>query len=98
MLPTNSLSSHKSQIANSSHVILNKDMDKYKEISDFRRRAFEFISQAIQCEETGKNEKFAQSLYQVRNISRGQFPRFFYLKITTTFLHISHFDIFIVPI
>ena len=78
MLPTNSLSGHKSQIANSSHVILNKDMDKYKEISDFRRRAFEFISQAIQCEETGKNEKFAQSLYQVRNISRGQFPRFFY--------------------
>ena len=67
-------------MANSSHVILNKDMDKYKEISDFRRRAFEFISQAIQCEETGKNEKFAQSLYQVRNISRGQFPRFFYFK------------------
>ena len=51
-------------------------MEKYEELCDYRRRAFEFISQAIQCEETGKNEKFAQSLYQVRNISRGQLPRF----------------------
>ena len=59
-------------MANSSHVILDKDMDKYKEISDYRRRAFEFISQAIQCEETGENEKFAQSLYKVTNNSMGQ--------------------------
>ena len=59
-------------MANSSRDIPSRDMDKYKEISDYRRRAFEFISQAIQCEETGENEKFAQSLYKVRNNGMGQ--------------------------
>ena len=42
------------------------DMAKYTELCDYRRRAFEFISQAIQCEETGENENLAQSLYRVR--------------------------------
>ena len=42
------------------------DMAKYAELCDYRRRAFEFISQAIQCEETGENENLAQSLYRVR--------------------------------
>ena len=41
------------------------DMAKYAELCDYRRRAFEFISQAIQCEETGENENLAQSLYRV---------------------------------
>ena len=55
------------------HAINNREMDKYKEICDYRRRGFEFISQAIQCEESGENESFAQSLYKVTNISRGYF-------------------------
>ena len=42
------------------------DMAKYAELCDYRRRAFKFISQAIQCEETGENENLAQSLYRVR--------------------------------
>ena len=58
-------------MANSLHAINNREMDKYKEICDYRRRGFEFISQAIQCEESGENENFAQSLYKVRVISRG---------------------------
>ena len=53
------------------HAINNREMDKYKEICDYRRRGFEFISQAIQCEESGENENFAQSLYKVTNISMG---------------------------
>ena len=53
-------------MANSSHGIHNRDMEKYKEICDYRRRAFEFISQAIQCEETGENKDFALSLYKVK--------------------------------
>ena len=40
-------------------------MAKYEELCDYRRRAFEFISQAIKCEETGDNESLAQSLYRV---------------------------------
>ena len=43
----------------------NGDMAKYEELCDYRRRAFEFISQAIKCEETGDNESLAQSLYRV---------------------------------
>ena len=35
------------------------------EICDYRRRAFEFISQAIKCEETRENESLAESLYKV---------------------------------
>ena len=45
-------------------------MEIYDELCDYRRRAFEFISQAIQCEETGDNESLAQSLYRVSDINK----------------------------
>ncbi len=52
-------------MANASSDNYSRDMEKYEELCDYRRRAFEFISQAIQCEENGDNENLAQSLYRV---------------------------------
>ena len=43
----------------------NSDMEKYEELCDYRRRAFEFISQALKCEETGDSQNLAESLYRV---------------------------------
>ena len=60
-------------MAFTSHNDCNRDMVKYEELCDYRRRAFEFISQAIKCEETGDNENLAQSLYRVSMINRTKF-------------------------
>ena len=54
-------------MANTSSENYNRDMEKFEELCDYRRRAFEFISQAIQCEENGDNENLAQSLYRVNH-------------------------------
>jgi hypothetical protein len=54
-------------MANTSSENYNRDMEKIQELCEYRRRAFEFISQAIQCEETGDNQSLAQSLYRVNH-------------------------------
>jgi hypothetical protein len=54
-------------MANTSSENYNRDMEKIQELFEYRRRAFEFISQAIQCEETGDNQSLAQSLYRVNH-------------------------------